>query len=43
LLGAALGSVLLDTGLGLLWFHKRRAINLSNNKIPNGQKQLAKL
>jgi uncharacterized protein involved in exopolysaccharide biosynthesis len=43
LLGAALGSLLLDTGLGLLWFHKRRAINLSNNKVPNGHKQLAKL
>jgi len=43
LLGAALGSLLLDTGLGLLWFHKRRAINLSNNKMLNGHKQLAKL
>jgi uncharacterized protein involved in exopolysaccharide biosynthesis len=43
LLGAALGSLLLDTGLGLLWFHKRRAINLSNNKMLNGHKQLSKL
>jgi uncharacterized protein involved in exopolysaccharide biosynthesis len=42
LLGAALGSLLTDTGLGLLWFRQRRALHLSNN-LPKGQKQWAKL
>ena len=41
-LGAAFGSLLTDTGLALLWLHKRRATKLSN-KIPKGQTQWSKL